>query len=279
MKKIFAVILALVLAVSLVACSAAPAQESLKVLKIGASPAPHAQILEFVKPLLKEKGIDLQITEFTDYVVPNTALEAGDLDANYFQHVPYLEEFNANQGTRIISAAAVHFEPLGIYAGKCADLTAIPEGAEIAVPNDPSNEARALHLLERFGILTVDAAVENATAKDVIDNPYNVVIREVEAAQAPHTLEDVAFAVINGNYALQAKIVDKSVKVTDESGNAVYATEDPAGEQASTYANIVAIREGDENREEIKTLVEILTSEAVRDYIVQTFGASVIPVF
>lgn len=279
MKKFLSVVLALVLVLSLTACAAPAEKDAAKVLKVGASPAPHAQILEFVKPLLAEKGIDLQIEIFTDYVLPNTALEAGDLDANYFQHLPYLLEFNENNGTKIVSAAAVHFEPLGIYAGKSDDITAIAEGAEIAVPNDPTNEARALRLLESFGIIEVDPAAENATVQDITANPYNVTILEVEAAQVPRTLEDVDFAVANGNYALEAKITDKSVVIKAEDGSTSFATEAASGEQAQTYANILAVREGDEKREELVALAEILVSDAVRDYIVETFGASVIPVF
>lgn len=297
MKKLLAAALAAILLLALTACSAAPAgntpapaQETpaaettpeiegeLKVLRVGASPAPHAQILEFVKPMLLEQGIDLQIEIFTDYVLPNTALEAGELDANYFQHGPYLEEFNESRGTHLISAAAVHFEPLGIYAGRSSDLTQIADGAEIAVPNDPTNEARALKLLERYGILTVDPEAENATAQDILENPHNVRIIETEAAQVPRTLEDVDFAVANGNYALEAEITDRSVTLTDENGETVYATEDASGEQAQTYANILAVREGDASREEIQALAEALTSDETREYIVSTFGASVIPV-
>lgn len=262
--------IALSLAVSLTGCGdqkQGPVKEGSIV--VGASPSPHAQILEAVSEQLAQKGYQLEIKEFTDYIMPNTALEDGELDANFFQHQPYLTDFNEKNGTKLVSAAAIHFEPLGIYGGKTADLADLPEGAQIAVPNDTTNEARALWLLQAQGIIEVDeqAGLE-ATKQDITSNPKNVEIVEMEAAQLPRALADVDFAVINGNYAVAAEIADQ-----------VLVTEDKDSEAAKQYANIVAVREGDENREDIKALVEALQSDEVKAYIEETFGSTVIPVF
>lgn len=262
--------IALSLAVGLSGCGAqkqGPVKEGSIV--VGASPSPHAQILEAVSEQLAQKGYQLEIKEFTDYIMPNTALEDGELDANFFQHQPYLTDFNEKNGTKLVSAAAIHFEPLGIYGGKTADLADLPEGAQIAVPNDTTNEARALWLLQAQGIIEVDeqAGLE-ATKQDITSNPKNVEIVEMEAAQLPRALADVDFAVINGNYAVAAEIADQ-----------VLVTEDKDSEAAKQYANIVAVREGDEKREDIKALVEALQSDEVKVYIEETFGSTVIPVF
>lgn len=262
--------IALSLAVGLTGCGAqkqGPIKEGSIV--VGASPSPHAQILEAVSEQLAQKGYQLEIKEFTDYIMPNTALEDGELDANFFQHQPYLTDFNEKNGTKLVSAAAIHFEPLGIYGGKTADLADLPEGAQIAVPNDTTNEARALWLLQAQGIIEVDeqAGLE-ATKQDITSNPKNVEIVEMEAAQLPRALADVDFAVINGNYAVAAEIADQ-----------VLVTEDKDSEAAKQYANIVAVREGDENREDIKALVEALQSDEVKAYIEETFGSTVISVF
>lgn len=262
--------IALSLAVGLTGCGAQK-QGPVKAgsIVVGASPSPHAQILEAVSEQLAQKGYQLEIKEFTDYIMPNTALEDGELDANFFQHQPYLTDFNEKNGTKLVSAAAIHFEPLGIYGGKTADLADLPEGAQIAVPNDTTNEARALWLLQAQGIIEVDeqAGLE-ATKQDITSNPKNVEIVEMEAAQLPRALADVDFAVINGNYAVAAEIADQ-----------VLVTEDKDSEAAKQYANIVAVREGDENREDIKALVEALQSDEVKAYIEETFGSTVIPVF
>lgn len=262
--------IALSLAVGLTGCGAqkqGPVKEGSIV--VGASPSPHAQILEAVSEQLAQKGYQLEIKEFTDYIMPNTALEDGELDANFFQHQPYLTDFNEKNGTKLVSVAAIHFEPLGIYGGKTADLADLPEGAQIAVPNDTTNEARALWLLQAQGIIEVDeqAGLE-ATKQDITSNPKNVEIVEMEAAQLPRALADVDFAVINGNYAVAAEIADQ-----------VLVTEDKDSEAAKQYANIVAVREGDENREDIKALVEALQSDEVKAYIEETFGSTVISVF
>lgn len=270
MVSFLACSIALSLAVGLSGCGAqkqGPVKEGSIV--VGASPSPHAQILEAVSEQLAQKGYQLEIKEFTDYIMPNTALEDGELDANFFQHQPYLTDFNEKNGTKLVSAAAIHFEPLGIYGGKTADLADLPEGAQIAVPNDTTNEARALWLLQAQGIIEVDeqAGLE-ATKQDITSNPKNVEIVEMEAAQLPRALADVDFAVINGNYAVAAEIADQ-----------VLVTEDKDSEAAKQYANIVAVREGDENREDIKALVEALQSDEVKAYIEETFGSTVIPVF
>ena len=265
MKKTLAALLALCLALCLSAC-AAPQEDT--TLVVGASPAPHAEILEFVKPMLAEQGIDLQIEEFTDYVLPNQALESGDLDANYFQHLPYLLNYNESTGATLVSAGSIHFEPLGIYAGKSQDLSSIPDGAVIAVPNDATNEARALQLLAAQGLITLpEGAGLNVTARDVVDNPHNSEFLEIAAEQVPRTLQDVDFAVANGNYAVEAGILDK-----------VLVTEDASSEGAQTYPNVIAVREGDEDREDIQALVAALKSEETRAFIEETYGASVVPV-
>lgn len=258
MKKLFALVLALALIASFGVASAATK------LVVGASSTPHAEILEAAKPLLEEKGIELEIIIFDDYVQPNLQLESGDLDANYFQHIPYLEDFNASNGTHLVSAGAVHYEPMGIYAGKSSDLANIPDGATIAVPNDTTNESRALALLQAQGIITLSAeAGQTATALDIAENPHNIEIVEVEAAQVPRQLADVDFGVINSNYALQAgpDVVGTAI--------AVEGTE-------VAYPNIVAIREGDD-REELKTLVEVLQSDAIVNFITETYGTAVVP--
>ncbi len=258
MKKLFALVLALALIASFGVASAATK------LVVGASSTPHAEILEAAKPLLEEKGIELEIVIFDDYVQPNLQLESGDLDANYFQHIPYLEDFNASNGTHLVSAGAVHYEPMGIYAGKSSDLANIPDGVTIAVPNDTTNESRALALLQAQGIITLSAeAGQTATALDIAENPHNIEIVEVEAAQVPRQLADVDFGVINSNYALQAgpDVVGTAI--------AVEGTE-------VAYPNIVAIREGDD-REELKTLVEVLQSDAIVNFITETYGTAVVP--
>ena len=240
---------------------------SLTKLKVGASPAPHAEILEAAKPLLAEKGIELEIVEFDDYVLPNTALDGGDLDANYFQHQPYLDSFNEGNGTDIVSAGAIHYEPLGLYLGKTASVDALADGAKIAVPNDGSNEARALYLLEAQGLIKVDHEKGFlATALDITENGKKLEIVELDADKIPSAIADVDLAVINGNYAIAAGL-----------NNTVLVTEDAEGESAQTYANIVAVRKGDENRDDIKTLVEVLKSDEIKKFINEKYSGSVVP--
>lgn len=237
-------------------------------LVVGASTSPHAEILEAAKPLLKEKGYELEIKEFSDYVLPNTSLEDGDLDANYFQHQPYLDDFNVNNNTHLVSVAAIHYEPLGIYAGKTANLADIKDGAKIAVPNDTTNEARALLLLQEQGLITVDEnAGLNATAKDITVNAHNIEIVEIEAAQLVRTLQDVDFAVINGNYALQGGLNVATDALAKEEADSL---------AAQTYANVLVVREGDEERADIKALIEVLESKEISEFIAEKYQGSVV---
>ena len=266
MKKFTSLLLALLLLFSLVGCTSDGGSSGNSsdgdTLVVGASPSPHAVILEFVKPMLAEQGITLEIREFTDYVLPNIALDEGDLDANFFQHEPYLINFNSEYGTDLIAAAKVHFELLGIYAGKSSDLNNIADGAVIAVPNDTTNEARALQLLESIGLIKIDpSAGLEATVNDITENPHNISIQEIEAAQLPRMLQDTDFAVINGNYALLARITDKMLE-----------TESPDADGAMQYVNVLAVRNGDENREDIKALVDALLSPETAAFIEETFG-------
>ena len=244
--------------------------DDLKELTVGASPAPHAEILEAAREELAKKGYDLKIVEYTDYVQPNLALDAGDLDANYFQHLPYLEQFNEERGTKLVSAGKIHYEPFGIYAGKTATLDALADGAKVAVPNDATNEARALLLLEAQGLLKMaDGAGLKATKTDIVENPKNLDILEVEAAQVPRSLPDVDIAVINGNYAIEA-----GLKVSD-----ALAVEASDSEAATTYGNVVAVKEGKEEDAKTKALIEALTSDAVKEYMEQTYEGAVVPLF
>ncbi len=270
--KLLAGLCAAVLTFSFAGCGAAAPEASAEgsaKLVVGASPSPHAEILEAVRDQLAEQGIELEIEEFTDYVMPNKALANGDLDANFFQHKPYLDNFNAENGTKLTSAGAIHFEPLGVYAGTTSDLSQVPDGAKVAVPNDPTNEARALQLLQAQGLLTLkEGAGLNATVLDIVENPHNLEISELEAAQLPRVLPSLDFAVINGNYAVDAGITDK-----------VIVSEDKESEAAQTYGNIIAVREGDESRPEIQALVKALQSEECRAFIEETYGTTVVPVF
>jgi len=251
------------------AASAAPsATAELKKIVIGASPTPHAIILKEAAKLLKAKGYDLVVKEFSDYIIPNTALASKELDANYFQHQPYLDKFNKENGTTIVSAGSIHYEPFGVYAGKTKALADLKDGATIAVPNDTSNEARALLLLQANGLIKLkDGADITVTQKDIVENKKNIKFTEIEAAQLVRTLPDVDLAVINGNYALEGKL-----KVSD-----ALAVEAKDSLAATTYANIIAVRKGDENREDIKALVEVLKSAEIQDFITKTFNGAVIP--
>ena len=243
-----------------------------KVITVAASPSPHAQILtEAVAGVLEKDGYTLEVKEFTDYVQPNNVVENGEIDANYFQHQPYLDDFNAENNTHLVSVVAVHYEPFGIYSKQHASLDELAEGAVISVPNDTTNEARALQLLQAQGIITLkeDAGL-NATKADIVDNPYNVDIQEIEAAALPPTLDSADFAVINGNYAIPAGL---------NVANDALACEDAASEAAQTFANIIAVKEGAEDSEKIQALVKAITSDEVRDYINTTFEGAVVPIF
>lgn len=240
------------------------------VITVGASPSPHAEILKAVEDEIKSAGYELKVVEYNDYVQPNVALSEGDLDANYFQHKPYLDNYNQENGTDLVSAVAIHFEPMGIYAGKSSDIKNVPDGAKIAVPSDATNEARALLLLQDQGVLKLkDGAGLEATKNDIAENPHNVEFVEVEAASVPRTLQDADFGVINGNYALSAGL----------DTTATLASEGVDSEAAKTYANIVAVRKGEDATEKTKALVAALTSDTAKKFIEDTYKGSVIPVF
>ncbi len=236
---------------------------------VAASATPHAEILEQVKPILADQGYTLEVTVFNDYVQPNQVVESGEFDANYFQHIPYLDSFNEEQGTHLVNAGGIHYEPFGIYPGTKSDLSEIAEGDVIAVPNDTTNEARALLLLQDNGILTLKAGVGlEATVRDIEDNPYNVEIQELEAAQVPRVKEEVAFMVLNGNYAMEAGFsVAKDAVAYEQSDS----------EAAQTYVNVIAVKEGNENSERIKALVAALKSDTIKEYINNTYDGGVIP--
>jgi D-methionine transport system substrate-binding protein len=239
-------------------------------IRVGASVTPHAEILKEIEGNLKDKGYTLEIIEYNDYVLPNTALEDGDLDANYFQHKPYLDDFNKEQGTHLVSAASVHFEPFGIYAGKTASLDDLKEGAIVAVPNDTTNEARALLLLEAQGLIKLKEDVGiGATAVDIVENPLNLQIKELEAAQVAKALQDVDIACINGNYASEAGL----------SMSEALAVEAADSLAAETYANIIAVKEGNEDTAKTKALVEAILSDNVKEYINDNYKGAVVPVF
>ena len=267
MKKILAIVLTLVLCAGLTACGGKKSDGT--TIKVGASPAPHAELLELCVEPLAAKGITLEIVTFEDYVLPNTATEDGSIDANFFQHTPYLTSFNESNGTHLVSIGAVHYEPLGIYPGTAASFDEVKaNGGKIAVPNDASNEARALLLLEANGIITLDPnAGINATKQDIVDNPYNVEIVEIEAAQLTAHLPDVALAVINGNYAIAAGL---SV------ANDAIAIEEASSTAAQTYANILVVKEGNENNEAILALLAELQGETVKSYIAATYDGAVV---
>ena len=237
-------------------------------IKIGATPSPHAEILEQAKDDLAAAGINLDIVVYNDYVQPNLATDQGEIQANYFQHQPYLDDFNAENGTHLTSVGAIHYEPFGIYAGKANDLSNIADKAQIAVPNDTTNEARALQLLQANGIITLkDGVGLTATKQDIVENPHNVEILEVEAAQIPRSIESVDFACMNGNYA-----IDAGFKPSD-----ALAQEDASSEAAQTYANVVVVSDTDADSEWAKKLVEVLQSEKVSEYITNTYEGGVIP--
>ena len=272
-KKLFAVVLTLsVVAGALAGCgkndSAKTGGES-KTIKVAASATPHAEILEQAKKILKEKGWDLEVTVFDDYVQPNNVVESGDFDANYFQHIQYLENFNDEHGTHLVNAGSIHYEPFGVYPGTKTDLSTLEKGDVIAVPNDTTNEARALLLLQDNGIITLkEDAGFTATVNDIVDNPKDITILELEAAQIPRVKGEVAFVVLNGNYALQAGFTVAKDAI---------AYEEADSEAAKTYVNVIAVKEGNENREGIKALVEVLTSDEIKTYMKDTYEGAVIP--
>ena len=276
LKKVVSIALTAALSVGLLAgCSGAntntDANEEAKVITVAASPSPHAEILAVAGEVLAAEGYELKVTEFTDYVVPNNVVENDEIIANYFQHQPYLTDFNAENGTHLVSVASIHYEPFGIYSSKHASLDEIAEGAIITVPNDTTNEARALQLLQAEGIIKLaDGAGLNATKQDIVENPYNVDIQEIEAAALPPTLDSADFSVINGNYAIPA-----GLNVAKDA----LACEDAASEAAQTFANILVVKEGNEESEEVQALVKALTSEEVKTFINEKYEGAVVPIF
>lgn len=287
MKKLTALLLTFILVFALSACgseskssdeaSAAPGEaasgsssetpsSNAKKIKVGASSVPHAEILEQVKPILEEKGVELEIVVFDDYVLPNMALDQGDIDANYFQHKPYLEMFNENKGTHLVPVADIHYEPLGIYPGKTDALDAISEGAQIGIPNDGSNEARALYLLEELGLIKVNHEVGyEATPMDITENTKKLEFVEMDADKLPAAIKDLDLAVINGNYAIASGI-----------NESVLASEDKGSDAAKTYANVIAVKEGNQESETVKLLLEALADERVKSFISEKYKGSVV---
>lgn len=264
MKRVLASIAAATLTLALAVPAAAEGT-----IKVAASPTPHAEILDAAKEILAEEGWDLEVTEFEDYVQPNLVVESGDFDANYFQHVPYLESFNEEKGTHLVDAGDIHYEPFGIYPGTKSSLDELEDGDTIAVPNDTTNEARALLLLQDNGVLTLkEGAGLTATVNDIESTTKDIKIQELEAAQVPRVLNEVAFAVINGNYAVEA-----GLSVADDA----IAYEASDSEAAKTYVNIIAVKEGNENNEGIVALVDALKSDEIKDFINETYNGAVIP--
>ncbi|MFC6594596.1 MetQ/NlpA family ABC transporter substrate-binding protein [Kitasatospora paranensis] len=261
------------LALSVAACSSSGSADSAasadpgKPLVVVASPTPHAQILDYVKKNLADKaGLTLDVKVVTDYVTPNTAVQDGSADANYFQHVPYLDDFNKKQGTDIVSAGAVHLEPLGLYSKKVKAVTELKDGAEVGVPNDATNEGRALKLLADNDVITLKSgAGTTATPQDIASNPKHLKFKELEAAQLPRSLGDLDAAVINGNYALDGglKPAKDAIVLEKAAGN--------------PYANILAVKKGHENDPRVQKLAKLLASPEVKKYIEDTFNGSVIP--
>ena len=276
LKKAVSIALTAALSVGLLAgCGGgdtnADANAEAKVITVAASPSPHAEILAVAGEVLAAEGYELQVTEFTDYVQPNLVVDNDEFDANYFQHQPYLDDFNAENETALVSVASVHYEPFGIYSTKHASLDEIADGAVISVPNDVTNEARALQLLQAQGIITLkeDAGL-TATKEDIVENPHNVVIQEIEAAGLPATLDSADFSVINGNYAIPAGL---------NGAKDALACEDAASEAAQTFANILVVKEGNEESEEVQALVKALLSDEVKTFINENYEGAVVPIF
>ena len=269
MKKLIAAALTGALVLGTVGTSVVFAADDDKTITVAASETPHSEILEAAKPILEEEGYDLEVTVFDDYVQPNEVVESGDFDANYFQHIPYLNSFNEEKGTHLVYAGGIHYEPFGIYPGTKSSLDDIADGDTIAVPNDTTNEARALLLLQDNGIIKLkDGAGLEATVNDIEENPYNVEIFELAAEQVARVAEETSYIVLNGNYALQA-----GYSVSKDA--LAYETTD--SEAAKTYVNVIAVKEGNENSDKIKALVDVLKSDEIKDFINEKYDGAVIP--
>ncbi len=269
MKKLIAAALTGALVLGTVGTSVVFAADDDKTITVAASETPHSEILEAAKPILEEEGYDLEVTVFDDYVQPNEVVESGDFDANYFQHIPYLNSFNEEKGTHLVNAGGIHYEPFGIYPGTKSSLDDIADGDTIAVPNDTTNEARALLLLQDNGIIKLkDGAGLEATVNDIEENPYNVEIVELAAEQVARVAEETSYIVLNGNYALQA-----GYSVSKDA--LAYETSD--SEAAKTYVNVIAVKEENENSDKIKALVDVLKSDEIKDFINEKYDGAVIP--
>lgn len=273
-RSILSIVLAGVVTLGLVGCGGANTagtkdSKNDKVIKIGVTPKPHKEIVDIAKPLLEKQGYTVEITEFNDYVQPNTAVSEGSLDANFFQHTPYLNEQNQSKGFKLVSVGPIHLEPMGLYSKKIKSIDELKDGATIAVPNDPSNEARALKLLAGKGIIKVKDG-ELITPKDITENKKNLKFSELEAAAIPRAMDDVDAAVINGNYAIEAKF---------NPAKDALVVEDKNSEAAKPYANILVVKEGNEKQEKIQALYKALTSPEVKAFIEKEYSGAVIPVF
>ena len=269
MKKLIAAALTGALVLGTVGTTVVFADDDDKTITVAASETPHSEILEQAKPILEKEGYDLEVTVFDDYVQPNEVVESGDFDANYFQHIPYLDSFNEEKGTHLVNAGGIHYEPFGIYPGTKDSLDDLEDGDTIAVPNDTTNEARALLLLQDNGIITLkDGVGLEATVNDIEENPHNVEIVELAAEQVARVADETAYIVLNGNYALQAGYsVAKDALAYEKSDS----------EAAKTYVNVIAVKEGNENSDKIKALVAALKSDEFKDFINEKYDGAVIP--
>ena len=273
MKRFLAVTLSLLITAAFITgCgstgNSADANSDDRVITVGASPSPHAEILAVAKDVLAEQGYTLDVKEYSDYIQPNVALSAGDLDANYFQHKPYLDDYNKNNSTDLVSAAAIHYEPFGLYSTTIKSLDELKDGDKIAVPNDATNEARALLLLQDNGIIKLkDGAGLTATVNDIAENPHNIKIVELEAAQVARVTGETAFVVLNGNYALQAGYSVKKDALAYEAADS---------EAAKTYVNIIAVKDGNQDSDAIKALVKVLKSDDIKKFIDEKYDGAVI---
>ena len=267
-KRLLASVLAGVLALGvLTGCGSSSKGD--KVITVAASPTPHAEILEAAKEILAKDGWTLEIKEFEDYVIPNEVVESGELDCNYFQHTPYLNSFNEEKGTHLVNVGNIHYEPFGIYPGTKSSLDELAEGDVIAIPNDTTNEARALLLLQDNGLLTLkDGVGLEATVNDIVDNPKGIQFQELEAAQVSRVVGEVAFVVLNGNYALEAGYSVGKDSIAYESSDS---------EAAKTYVNIIVVKEGNEGNEGVKALVDVLKSDEIKQFINDTYDGAVVP--
>ncbi len=267
MKKYLVAIFLIVLGASLLFAAGAKEVQDTKTILVGATPVPHAAFLNLIVDDLAASGYTLKVREFTDYVTPNEALESGELDANFFQHIPYLETFNKDRGFHLVNAGGIHVEPFALYSDRYASLEALPDGATIAIPNDPTNEGRALLLLESAGLLTLDSAAGlEATPLDIVANPKNLRFREIEAASLPRVLKDVDGAIINGNYAIEHGLNPLKDAILVEGSS-------------SPYVNIVAVKDGRANEEALQKLLKALQSDKIKTFIEDKYDGAVIPAF